>query len=72
MLSTMGLRLSEEKTMTVHIDEGFDFLGFRIQRQTKRGSNKAFVYTWPSKKALDFDQGQGEDDHPTGHQQAAL
>ena len=38
--------------MTVHIDEGFDFLGFRIQRQTKRGSNKAFVYTWPSKKSL--------------------
>jgi RNA-directed DNA polymerase len=52
VLSTMGLRLSEEKTMTVHIDEGFDFLGFRIQRQTKRGSNKRFVYTWPSKKAL--------------------
>lgn len=52
VLSTMGLRLSEEKTMTVHIDEGFDFLGFRIQRQTKRGSNKRFVYTWPAKKAL--------------------
>jgi RNA-directed DNA polymerase len=52
VLSTMGLCLSEEKTMTVHIDEGFDFLGFRIQRQTKRGSNKAFVYTWPSKKSL--------------------
>ena len=52
VLSTMGLRLSPEKTMTVHIDEGFDFLGFRIQRQTKRGSNKAFVYTWPSKKSL--------------------
>jgi RNA-directed DNA polymerase len=52
VLSTMGLRLSEEKTMTVHIDDGFDFLGFRIQRQTKRGSNKAFVYTWPAKKAL--------------------
>ena len=41
VLSTMGLRLSEEKTMIVDIDEGFDFLGFRIQRQTKRGSNKA-------------------------------
>ena len=38
--------------MTAHIDEGFEFLGFRIQRQTKQGSNKAFVYTWPSKKAL--------------------
>jgi RNA-directed DNA polymerase len=52
VLSTVGLRLSEEKTMTVHIDEGFDFLGFRIQRQAKRGSHKRFVYTWPSKKAL--------------------
>ncbi len=38
--------------MTVHIDDGFDFLGFRIQRQPKRGSNKAFVYTWPSEKSL--------------------
>lgn len=52
VLSTMGLRLSVEKTMIVHIDQGFDFLGFRIQRQTKRGSKKAYVYTWPSKKAL--------------------
>jgi hypothetical protein len=32
--------------MTVHIDEGFDFLGFRIQRQTKRGSNKRFESAW--------------------------
>jgi RNA-directed DNA polymerase len=52
VLAPMGLRLSEEKTTIVHIDEGFDFLGFRIQRQTKRGSNKRCVYTWPSKKAL--------------------
>jgi len=52
VLSPMGLRLSEEKTMIVSIDEGFDFLGFRIQRQTKRGTNRAFVYTWPSKKSL--------------------
>ena len=52
VLATMGLRLSEEKTMIVHIDEGFDFLGFRIQRQTKRGSHKRYVYTWPAKKAF--------------------
>jgi len=52
VLSTVGLRLSEEKTMIVDIDEGFDFLGFRIQRQTKRGSNKRYVYTWPAKKAF--------------------
>jgi RNA-directed DNA polymerase len=52
VLSTVGLRLAEDKTMTAHIDEGFEFLGFRIQRQTKRGTSKAFVYTWPSKKSL--------------------
>jgi hypothetical protein len=45
VLSTVGLRLSEDKTMTVHVDEGFEFLGLRIQ-QTTRGSNKAFVHTW--------------------------
>jgi RNA-directed DNA polymerase len=52
VLSTVGLRLSEEKTMIVDIDEGFDFLGFRIQRQRQQGSNRRYVYTWPSKKSL--------------------
>ncbi len=52
VLRPMGLRLSEAKTRIAHIDEGFDFLGYRIQRQTKRGTNKRYVYTYPSKKAL--------------------
>jgi len=52
VLAPMGLFLSEEKTRVVHIDEGFDFLGFRIQRQTKRGTTKRYTYTYPSKKAL--------------------
>jgi RNA-directed DNA polymerase len=52
LLRPMGLRLSEEKTRIVHIDEGFDFLGFRIQRHQKRGTGNRFVYTYPSKKAL--------------------
>jgi len=52
VLSTMGLRLSEEKTGVVHIDEGLDFLGWRIQRQTRRGTTKRYVYTYPSRKAL--------------------
>ena len=48
-----GLRLSEAKTRICHIDEGVDFLGFRIQRQPKRGNpGRRAVYTWPSKKAL--------------------
>jgi RNA-directed DNA polymerase len=52
VLAPMGLSLSEAKTKVVHIDEGFDFLGFRIQRRRKRGTGKRFVYTYPSKKAL--------------------
>ena len=52
VLAPMGLRLSPEKTRVVHIDEGFDFLGFNIRRMRKRGSHKHYVYTWPSTKAL--------------------
>ena len=52
MLAPMGLRLSEEKTRVAHIDEGFDFLGWRIQRHQKRGGIKRYVYTYPAKKAL--------------------
>ena len=36
LLAPMGLRLSEEKTVITHIDEGFDFLGFHIQRKPSR------------------------------------
>ena len=39
VLATMGLRLSEEKTLITHIDEGLDFLGWRIQRHRKRGTD---------------------------------
>src|ERR1700757_383349 len=53
VLAPMGLRLSEEKTRVCHIDEGFDFLGYRIQRRSRRGrTGKRAVYTYPSKKAL--------------------
>jgi RNA-directed DNA polymerase len=52
VLTPIGLRLSEAKTKVCHIDEGFDFLGFRIQRRRKRGTARRVVYTYPSKKAL--------------------
>ena len=53
VLAPMGLRLSDAKTKIAHIDEGFDFLGFRIQRQARRGGNgQRRVYTSPTKKAL--------------------
>ena len=48
----MGLRLSPEKTLITHIDEGLDFLGWRIQRHRKRGTTRYDVYTNPAKKAL--------------------
>lgn len=51
-LAPMGLVLSEEKTLITHIDEGVDFLGWRIQRHRKRGTHRYYVYTYPSKKAL--------------------
>ena len=38
VLAPLGLRLAEEKTRVVHIDEGFDFLGFTIRRMRKRGT----------------------------------
>jgi RNA-directed DNA polymerase len=53
VLAPMGLRLSEEKTRVCHIDDGFDFLGWRIQRRARRGRpGKRAVYTYPSKKSL--------------------
>jgi RNA-directed DNA polymerase len=52
VLAPLGLRLSESKTRVVHLDEGFVFLGFHIQRRTKAGTTKKHVYTYPSKKAL--------------------
>jgi RNA-directed DNA polymerase len=52
VLAPIGLHLSAAKTKVCHVDEGFDFLGFHIQRKRKRGTGKHMVYTYPSKKAL--------------------
>jgi RNA-directed DNA polymerase len=50
VLAPLGLHLAPEKTRVVHIDEGFDFLSFNIRRQRKRGTQKHYVYTKPSKR----------------------
>ncbi|MGH3160178.1 MAG: group II intron reverse transcriptase/maturase [Streptosporangiaceae bacterium] len=52
VLAPLGLRLAPEKTRVVHVDEGFTFLGFDIRRMRKRGTSKYYVYTKPSKKAV--------------------
>jgi RNA-directed DNA polymerase len=53
VLAPMGFRLSVQKSGVCHIDEGFDFLGFRIQRRPWTGRRgKQAVYTYPSKRSL--------------------
>ncbi|MEV8063421.1 group II intron reverse transcriptase/maturase, partial [Streptomyces antimycoticus] len=52
VLSTMGLRLSPEKTLITHIEDGLDFLGWHIQRHRKRGTSQHYIYTYPAKKAV--------------------
>lgn len=52
VLAPLGLRLAPEKTRVVHIDEGFDFLGFRIRKMRKWGTSKHYVYTTPSRKSI--------------------
>lgn len=49
----MGLHLSPDKTRIVHLDEGFDFLGFRILRRRKKGTVDIWhVYTFIGDRAL--------------------
>jgi RNA-directed DNA polymerase len=52
VLAALGLHLSPEKTQIGHVDEGFDFLGFRIQRRRKQGSLKWHVYTFIGKRPI--------------------
>jgi len=53
VLAPMGLHLSAAKTRVCHIDEGFDFLGWHIQRRPWRSrTGRTAIYTYPSKKAL--------------------
>ena len=72
VLAPMGLRLSEEKTRIVHIDEGFDFLGFRIQRQPKRGTGKRVRLHLPVQDGACVGQGQGAGDDPAGRRTSSL
>jgi RNA-directed DNA polymerase len=48
VLHGLGLKLSPEKTRIVHLDEGFDFLGWHYQRQQR----------WPRQKSVAKLQGR--------------
>jgi RNA-directed DNA polymerase len=52
VLQPMGLVLSAAKTQIVHMSEGFEFLGFRIQWARKRGTSTWHVYTFIAHRAL--------------------
>jgi RNA-directed DNA polymerase len=52
LLRPAGLTLSAAKTRVVNVKDGFDFLGWRIQRRRKAGTAKMVTYTYPSKKSL--------------------
>jgi len=41
ILTPLGLRLAPEKTRVVHIDEGFDFLGFHIPADAETRNEQA-------------------------------
>lgn len=45
----LHLTLSEEKTVITHVNDGFDFLGFHIQR--RRNGNRWVVHLRPTAKA---------------------
>jgi RNA-directed DNA polymerase len=52
VLRPLGLRFSEVKTRVVHMSEGFDFLGFRLQWKRKRGTDKWYVYTFIANRPI--------------------
>lgn len=52
ILAPLGLRLATDKTKVTTLDEGFDFLGFHIQRHQQKGSSRRLIYTYPAKKSL--------------------
>jgi RNA-directed DNA polymerase len=71
ILSTLGLRLSPEKTLITHIDEGLDFLGWRIQRHRKRGKQptvRLYLLVTQSRQGRN---GQGQDHLPDDRHEPA-
>jgi RNA-directed DNA polymerase len=70
VIAPLGLRLSPEKTRVVHIDEGIDFLGWRIKRQRRGSDGRRFVYTYPSKRSLASVKAKVRQITRSGHNQA--
>ncbi|MCA1679564.1 MAG: hypothetical protein LC777_11755 [Actinobacteria bacterium] len=69
VIAPLGLSLAPEKTRVVHIDEGIDFLGWRIKRQRRGSDGRRFVYTYPSKRSLASVKAKVRQITRTGHNQ---
>jgi RNA-directed DNA polymerase len=52
VLGSVGLAPAESKTGICHVEEGFDFLGFRVKRRRRRGTDEHAIYTYPSRRSL--------------------
>jgi RNA-directed DNA polymerase len=53
ILQEMGLKLSPEKTFITHLNDGLEFLGFHIQRKTRRSNvNEKALYTTATKRNI--------------------
>jgi RNA-directed DNA polymerase len=68
VIVSLGLVLSREKTRVVHIDEGFEFLGFAIKRCRGRHGRR-HVYTYPSRPSLAAVMRKLRQQTRTGHDQ---
>lgn len=49
-LAPRGLQLSETKTRILHIEDGFDFLGFNVRQYLNKGKRKLLIK--PSKESI--------------------
>src|SRR4051812_36775048 len=70
VLRPLGLTLSMEKTRITHIDEGFDFLGWRVKRDLGRRGRPG-IFLFASKAALATVKAKDQADHPQRHQSVA-
>src|SRR5215207_3358084 len=68
VLAPLGLALSQEKTSITQIDEGIEFLGWKIKRQPGR-DGRPQIYTYPSKRSLQAVTGKVKQITRTGHNQ---
>jgi len=53
ILRRLGLELLEEGTHVVHLNDGFGFLGFHLQRVYSAMSNKNMVLVKPTQRSID-------------------